>query len=136
MNPPTTAKPYYTLTKVSGNAEVVADVIFDPDPVTLTFVNNAGYDIEDADKNIITEPIQIKGLTDFKFKIDHNLGDADKKHAPAITRVTIGGISRPISEIISYTVAKNKDECFIRKAFITDDIVITVDPTFIPTDNE
>lgn len=146
FNNPTAEKNYYTLTKVQGNIEVTIKVVPDVPDITLTFVNNAGYDIENTAESgaLITEPIIINGLKDFQFKVVHNLNNKDKEHTSAIAAVTVNGVSGTVLETsdlegadatVVWKLGKNKDECRIKKAYIPTDaegtIVITINTATI-----
>ena len=149
LNPPKAGQPCYKLTKVIGDVTIIATVIYDPEPVSLTFVNNTNYAIEFKDTDgthAITESMQIKGIDDFKFTIAHNLGDEAKTHDPAITSVVIGGDELGITasktdktKPIYYSASKKKDECTIWKEFIDiahGNIIITVNETAIKQPEE
>lgn len=128
LNNPTDAKPYYTLTKVAGNIEVTVEVVVDVADVTLTFVNNTSYDIEDTiTKAVVTAPLTVNGLQDYQFKVNHQLNDEDKTHSAIITSVLVDGVEGTIlatsdlegsDATVVWKAAKNKDECRIKRAYI------------------
>lgn len=127
MNTPTDSKKYYTLTKVAGDIEVDIDVIVDVADVTLTFINNTSYSVEDtATKAVVTEPLIINGLQDYQFKINHQLGDGGA-HDAIITSVSIDGVEGTIlatadlegaDAAVVWKASNKKDECRIKKAYI------------------
>ena len=127
LNNPTAEKNYYTLTKVAGNIEVDIKVIVDVADVTLTFVNNTSYSVEDTvTKLTVTEPLTINGLQDYQFKINHQLGDGGA-HDAIITSVSIDGIEGTIlatsdlegaDAAVVWKASNKKDECRIKKAYI------------------
>ena len=142
LNNPTAEKNYYTLTKVQGNIEVTVKVVPDVPDITLTFVNNSSYIIENTAESSapITEPIIINGLKDFQFKVNHQLEDGGA-HEALITSVLVNGAEGTILKTsdlksgdatVVWKAGNKKDECRIKKAYIPTDaegtIVITISP--------
>lgn len=127
LNNPAVGKSYYTLTKVAGDVEVDIDVVVDVADVTLTFVNNTNYSVEDTvTKLVVTEPLTINGLQDYQFKVNHQLGDGGA-HDAIITSVSIDGVEGTIlstsdlegaDAAVVWKPSNKKDECRIKKAYI------------------